>query len=216
MHSIGLVSFLVSLLAVLNPIGNAAIYVSLVSEKTKAEQRKVAVKCALTVAIIMVIVIWVGLPLLHFFGISLGAFQIAGGLVVLLIGLSMIRAKSHSNNYDQPENQKSYKDKASVAIVPLAIPIIGGPGAISAIIAHAPGFPGVLNHIILTICCLVLAAVIGVVLWFAPLVSKLLGDEGMRIATRIMGLVLAAIAVQMMAGGVAFFVHQMATGQMTH
>lgn len=216
MHSMSLITFLASLLAVLNPIGNAAIYVSLVSEKPKSHQHKVAVKCAIAVAIIMTLVIWVGLPLLHFFGISLGAFQIAGGLVVLLIGLSMIRAKSHSNDYDQPEKQQSSKAKSSVAIVPMAMPIIGGPGAISAIIAHAPAFPGVLNHLILTVCCLVLSAVIGVVLWFAPLVSKVLGEEGMRIATRIMGLVLAAIAVQMMAGGVAFFVHQIATGQMTH
>lgn len=215
MHSIGWVTFLASLLAVLNPIGNAAIYVSLVSERSKKAQHKVAVECAIAVAIIMVLVVWVGLPLLHFFGISLGAFQIAGGLVVLLIGLSMIRAKSHSNDYDQPDKQQSSKNKPSVAIVPLAMPIIGGPGAISAIIAHAPAFPGVVNHILLTICCLALAAVIGVVLWFAPLVSKILGEEGMRIATRIMGLVLAAIAVQMMAGGVAFFVHSIMQGNLS-
>lgn len=215
MHSLSLITFLAGLLAVLNPIGNAAIFVSLVSERTKADQHKAAVKCAIAVAIIMVLVVWVGLPLLHFFGISLGAFQIAGGLVVLLIGLSMIRAKSHSNDYDQPSKQQSSKNKTSVAIVPMAMPIIGGPGAISAIIAHAPAFPSVTDHIILTICCIILSAVIGAVLWFAPLVSKILGDEGMRIATRIMGLVLAAIAVQMMAGGVAFFVHQIVTGQMT-
>jgi len=203
MHNQALITLTVALLAILNPIGNAAIYASIVSTKTKAEKSKAALVCAIAVMIILVITTWAGLDILKFFGISIGAFQGAGGVVVLLIGLSMIRGKAHTHEHDNSDSAQRFNDNDSVAVVPLAMPIIAGPGAITALIAHMKNLNSLYDKLEISLICIMLAILVGVVLFFAPTIGRVVGESGMKVATRIMGLILTAIAFDMLASGMA-------------
>lgn len=195
------ITLMVALVAMLNPLGNVAIFLAIVGKRKKAEQHYIVAQCSIAIAVILVVVVWVGGPLLHGFGISIGAFQVAGGLIVTLIGLDMLRAKQHTENHDTESEKQSVKPKDSVGVVPLAMPIIAGPGAMAAIIAHANDMPTVLSKIEVSVGCIVLAIIMGMILWFSPFIAKVVGEGGMRIATRVMGLVLTAIAFQMMGTG---------------
>ena len=195
------ITFAVGLIAILNPIGNAAIYIGMIDGRDKSEQHKIAFTCMIGIAVILVLVTWIGLPLLNFFGISIGAFQTAGGLIVLLIALDMIRAKQHNNDHHNAPEQKSAKEKDGIAIVPLAIPIIAGPGAISAIVANMHDMHTVSDKLMVSGIGIGCAVLMGIVLFFVPAIGRVLGEFGMKIVTRVMGLLLAAIAFQMLGDG---------------
>lgn len=198
MHIQPILRLTIALLAILNPIGNAAIFVSMIKGDTHAKH-KTAISCAIAVAIILLVTIWVGIGLLKTFGISIGAFQTAGGLIVILIGLSMLKGQNptHADHL----NPQAQTNSGSIAVVPLAIPIIAGPGAMTTIILHMTYLNSINYKIIISIICFILAAIIGVVLYFSPYIAKTLGNSGMRIMTSIMGLVITAIAFQMLASG---------------
>jgi len=195
------ITFTVGLLAILNPIGNAAIYIGMVDESSKLERRNITIQCVFGIAVILILTTWIGLPLLSFFGISIGAFQSAGGFIVLLISLDMIRAKQHSNEHDTAPDQAAAKTKENMAIVPLAIPIIAGPGAISDIIANMNDMAGILDKLVISLIAIICSLLMGIVLIFAPTIAKVMGHSGMKIVTRVMGLILSAIAFQMLGAG---------------
>lgn len=193
-----IVTLTISVLAVLNPIGNGAIYIAMVSDRNLAEKRKVALVCSVAVAVILLITTWIGLLILKFFGIGLGAFQVAGGLIVCLIGLSMLKGKSHSSSNLDP---KHTSHKPSVGVVPLAIPIFAGPGAMTALIAHMKNMNTYTDKLEISMIMVGLSCVVYVVLFLAPQIAKILGEYGMQVVTRVMGLILVAIACQMLGSG---------------
>lgn len=197
-----LLTFSISLFAILNPIGNAAIYIGMVADRTPQQQHKTAFQCGIAITIILLVSVWVGWPILKFFGITIGSFELAGGFIVLLIALSMIKGQPHTHNLDEPASIEANKAKDSIGVVPLAIPIIAGPGSISVIISFGSKHHGLADLIAQSIVCLIAAALLWVVLFFAPKIGHILGENGMKIASRVMGLILAAIAMQMMANGI--------------
>lgn len=194
-------SLFISLLVIMNPIGNAAIYIGLISSRNKREQRATAIICAIAIFIILLLSLWVGWPILKFFGISLAALKVAGGLIVLRIALSMLKGTSHTHDHDSEDSQSKMVKKPSIAVVPMAIPIIAGPGAISVMITNADQFHHMTSMLIVSILCAVLAFIIWLVLAISPWLGRLLGEQGMQIVSRVMGLILAAIAVGMLQGG---------------
>lgn len=206
-----IITFTVGMIAILNPIGNTAIYIGMTANMKRKTQQKCAIHCAIAVTIILLASIWFGQPILSLFGISIGAFGSAGGIIVLLIALNMLQGKPHSPNYHTHiEEKNSYsqanadtKSKAKslkhqIGVVPMAIPIIAGPGAISTVIAHSYLFPSVQQKFLESGIALCLSILIGIILFFGPLIGKALGEYGMKIVTRVMGLILAAIAMQML------------------
>lgn len=200
-HPVSMVTFIVALVAVLNPIGNAALYIGMSADRTTHEQHKISVISAAAVAIILLLALWVGMPMLNVFGINLSSFEAAGGLIVTLIGLRMVRGGSHTHAYDTKQGQAEERQKQSIAVVPLAIPIIAGPGSITTIIANSKNFPTLQDRLQLSGILVLIAVGIGLVLFFAPFIGRCLGEGGMRIVTRVMGLLLTAIALQMLSSG---------------
>ena len=196
-----LITFSVALLAILNPIGNAALYIGMIHDRSRRSQRKIAFVCSIAIAVILILVTWIGLPLLNLFGISVASFQTAGGLIIILIGLSMMRG--HVQLTSRGGNLQNYAQthKDSIAVVPLAMPIIAGPGAISTIIGHGHLMHTTLDKLKVTGIDLLMAVILWAVLFFSPYIARGLGEYGMKIVTRVMGLVLTAIAVQMFATG---------------
>ncbi|MEB3243060.1 MAG: MarC family protein [Cyanobacteriota bacterium] len=199
-----LAQFVTSLLALLNPLADFAIFLSLTSGRSRAEQRDIGVQAAIAIAVIMVATLWLGNPILNAFGISIGAFSVAGGIILFGIGLAMLHSKSGESA--KAETNKSSieiaKKQASPAVVPLGIPISAGPGVITALLvsshANSAGVPGLLAY---SLACLALSALMGLVFWFAPLMGRLLGETAMHVSTQVMGLVVAAIASQMVLNG---------------
>jgi multiple antibiotic resistance protein len=139
--------------------------------------------------------------ILRLFGIGIPAFRVAGGLLILLMGVSMLRASPDRSRQTPEERTESY-GKESVAVVPLAIPLLSGPGAISAIIVYSHEKCSCWQHYILvslaigTVTLIVLAT-----LWMAPKIASMLGKTGMNVITRIMGLIIFSIAVEFIAKG---------------
>jgi multiple antibiotic resistance protein len=183
----------VGLFAMMNPIGNAAIFLSLTSSETNAAQKKIARTCANAVAIVLIVTVWLGGYILELFGITTQALTVAGGVVVLLIGLQMMGSISSSSSTDS--------GNTNLGIIPLAIPLIAGPGAMSTILAHTYLLQTWQSKCMVSIVCVGLAIVVGVAFAGANKLIALIGSNGLSVITRIMGLILAAIAIQLLATG---------------
>jgi multiple antibiotic resistance protein len=200
-----LVQFITSLLALLNPLADFALFLSLTTGRTRTEQRGIAVQAAIAIAVIMVTTLWLGNPILTGFGISINAFSVAGGVILFGIGLGMLNSKSgQSSKADiHQANIEAGQKKESPAVVPLGIPISAGPGVITALLvsshSNTAGLSGLLLY---SLACVALSVMMGLVFWYAPLLGRVLGATAMHISTQIMGLVVTAIASQMVLNGV--------------
>ena len=196
-----IIKLTVALIAVLNPIGNAAIFVGMTSQQSATAKRKTAFSCTLSVAIILIFSTWFGLYALNIFGISIGAFQAAGGLILTLIGLSMMKGKPFNHQHHTKQKQEQYVDTDPIAIVPLAMPIIAGPGSMATIISHMHNLNTISDKLIISGICIGLSALVGIILLISPYINHILGKNGIKVVTRIMGLILISIAFQMLASG---------------
>jgi multiple antibiotic resistance protein len=194
------INYYLSLLVVCSPLSALPALLNLSYGKSEAEKKRIAITASGAVAIILVVVTWLGLPLLNIFGIRIPAFQVAGGFVLALVALSMLRAEP-STIQPATEGASAYH-KASIAVVPLAMPIMAGPGAITTVVVGASIWTGIVDHIYLSICALFVAFTTGSVLYFASHIEKMLKQTGVHLITRIGGLILASMAVQSIASGI--------------
>jgi multiple antibiotic resistance protein len=194
-----LASFIAALFSMMNPIGNVGVFAGMTTDRPEAEAVRIAWTCAGAVAITLLIVAWSGALLLEFFGITIDSLRAAGGVIVLLIGLQMLANKSgHQHSTAELEDAKS---RTAIAVVPLAIPIVAGPGTMATILVAAQQHPSVLSKGEISVVIMALAALCGLLFSFATPISKWLGESGMGVVTRIMGMILAAIAMGMLADG---------------
>ncbi|HSX38365.1 MAG TPA: MarC family protein [Chlamydiales bacterium] len=193
----------IALLVISNPLSALPAVLKITTNQTLVEKRKTGIVTAFAVFIILLVAIWIGKPLLLILGIRLPAFQIAGGIIIFTMAMSMLSAEESPIKQTQEEQKKIIGETG--AIVPLAIPIIAGPGAISTLIVRVNAFPGIINMLLLSIASLLVAFVMGFLLYFASDVEKWLGRSRINIINRLGGLILAAIAIQMIANGVGGF-----------
>ena len=194
------VYYFVSLLVICSPFSALPALISLTQGHSEQEKKKTGLVAGVSVGVILVTMTWIGGPFLDFLGISLPAFQVAGGIVVFLLALSMLNAET-SRIRQTTEDQKESKHRNSIAIVPLAIPIMAGPGAISTMIVAVNDNPGIINQVFLSFCGILVALSLGVILYFSAKFEKLLGQRGINIVNRLAGLILAGISVQTLAKG---------------
>jgi len=190
----------VAILAIVNPIGIVPIFLALTQGDSIAERRKTARLTALSVGLILVIAAFAGEAVLSFFGIGLPSFRVGGGILVLLMAISMLQAKQ-SRIRQSPSEAEYAEEKEHVAVVPLAIPLMAGPGAISVVIIHGHQAVNLQGKILLGGSIFSVALLSLISLYLAESIGKALGVTGLNIATRIMGLILASIGVQMIAQG---------------
>ncbi|MBS1186499.1 MAG: hypothetical protein H6R04_517 [Burkholderiaceae bacterium] len=193
-------TYLVGIFAILNPLGTIPIYLGLMAGRSVEEMRKTAFKTAAAVAVILVSSVWAGESLLTFFGIGIPAFRIGGGILLLIIAIAMFDARISRARHTQAEQDEA-ETKDDISVVPMAVPLLAGPGAISLTIVDAHQAAGWSGKIVLSVGIMLIAAIVWAVLLLAGPIGKRLGTIGLNIATRLMGLILAAMAVQLMAGG---------------
>ncbi len=190
----------VAILAIVNPIGIVPIFLALTTGETPAERKHTAHISAYSVATILLLSAFAGEAILAFFGLGLPSFRVGGGILVLLMAISMLQAKQ-SRLRQSPSEAEYAEEKENVAVVPLAMPLMAGPGAISLAIIHGHQAISMPQKIILALSILSVALVVLISLHLAKPIGKALGVTGLNIATRIMGLILASIGVQMIALG---------------
>lgn len=164
------------------------------------QRKKTALQTGFAVLVILTLMTFIGSSFLKVLGIQVYAFQITGGLILLLLAFSMLNA-STSRIQETQEEQKEAKKKESVAIVPLAIPLIAGPGAISTIILEVSINPTFTLQLFVTLACFLVALIMGSLLYFASGLEKKLGQTGLNIFSRLGGLILAAMSIQTIANG---------------
>ncbi|MCU0837621.1 MAG: NAAT family transporter [Rhodospirillales bacterium] len=192
--------FGIALFAILNPIGVAPLYLSLTQDKDVAARGRVAALAAFAVFVTLIVMLLAGRQILGVFDISVNDLRIAGGLVVLLIGLSMLRAEA-APQHGGTADLKNGQEKENPAVVPLAIPLLSGPGAMATVIVNSEAAIHLVDKGLMAAVIAVNAVVILVTLRAAIPVQRILGTAGMNVIVRVMGLILAAIAVDMMGTG---------------
>ena len=193
---------LVSLIVVLAPIDVMPLYLSLTRDMTTQQRNRILRRMIITVIVTLLFFQYSGLYLFSVIGISLPSFQVAGGLILASMAWSMLHA-THSRIQTTPEGQE-YVNREDISIVPLGIPMLAGPGTITTVILYAQQQQGNLSgHIQLSATILVTALVLYILFRLAgPLFDKL-GPTGARVATRIMGMLLLALAAEFVLKGIS-------------
>ncbi len=205
------VNFFVALFALIDPVGNVPLFAAATVGAPPAARRLMAIYIALFAFVFLSFFFLTGLGLLRFFGISMGAFRIAGGILLLLMGLDMTRGDVTQMESDTPGDTENLSTQAYAArrfeglVVPFGMPLLIGPGAISSAIIYADqargfgfGATAVGVGVIAAECLLIVAA-----FWLTGLISRLMGKVGMVIVIRVLGLILCAMAVQFILTGFA-------------
>lgn len=188
------------MIIMMNPLGSLSIYLQMTDRYPLEHQRQTALKCGIAMVIIMVLTIWLGDQLLDLLGITIDSFRCAGGIILLLTGLSMLQSKESPLNHT-PEDDTAAILRHSIAIVPLALPIIIGPGTISTLVLASNDFVDVPHKLFLSLLCLLLALGMGIILYFGSTIARFIGESVMKVITRIMGMLIMAIAVGMFTTG---------------
>jgi len=218
------VNFFVALFALIDPIGNVAVFAAVTAGAPAAGRRRLALYIAIFAVGFLTAIYFSGLAILQFFGVSLAAFRIAGGALLFLMGLDMARDDFTVRFADQAEAGEPLSTSAYARqrferlVVPFAMPLLIGPGAISTVVIYAAetkafGAPG------LAAGCAVIAAVSATILaafWMTGLISRVLGRIGMTIVVRVLGLILCAMAVQFIIAGVGASTHGLVRADAVH
>lgn len=189
-----------ALLVILDPFAAIPIFLAFTKEYSTPERTRVASVTAFTVAAILVVSAIAGETLLRWMGTSLASFRVGGGIVLLLMSLSLLRGQPDLVRTTPTESQEAMS-RSSIAVVPLAIPLLAGPGAISTVIIAMHRSSAEFHWLLVIVCILVVSAILWVVLRVASRISEVLGTIGLNLINRLFGLILAAIAVEIMANG---------------
>lgn len=192
----------VALFAIVNPFGGIPIFISATSGWSARDRARTARTVALTVFCVLAVAAFTGDRILDFFNISIGSFLVGGGILILLLAISMLQAKE-SLIRQTPEEAVEAADRQAIGVVPLGIPLLAGPGAISSVIiaAHQFRHGDFVGHVMLLIPIATVALVVWGIFLLSGRISRRLGKTGINIVTRLMGLILAAMAVEFIARG---------------
>jgi multiple antibiotic resistance protein len=186
-----------ALLAILNPLGAIPMFLTLTGGSSMEERMKTARTIGLSVGTVLAVTAVIGETLLSFFGITVASFQVGGSILLLLMAIGMMYGKAKVVGDGEP-----VEDLESIAVVPLSVPLLAGPGSISTVIIYA-NLSGSWEHKAMIILCVFLAALITwLILRAANRLGSLIGPLGLSIASRLMGLLLAAIAVEFFTRGI--------------
>lgn len=197
-----LIKFIVAMTIMINPLSSLSIFLQFTDKFPTMQQRHIAKTTMMAITIIMVVTVWTGKELLEILGITIPSFRFAGGLILLTIGFSMLQSRESAVNHTT-EDDEAAKERHSIAIVPLALPIIIGPGAITTLIIASGDFPQLMSKVLMTLICLGLGLGMGTIMYYGNPIANFVGTSVMKVVTRIMGMIIMAIAVGMLADGIS-------------
>ena len=185
-----------ALFSVLNPIGTVPIFVGLTHSDTKKERSRISLWTAINVCIILLVSFFIGQYVLSFFGISIEALRIAGGIIIVSSGFSLLSGKFTKKRGINKKAETEAQKRNDIALTPLAIPMLAGPGSISLLIAFYQEHHTTNEIIISCLAIFAIAIVIFIILISAHYLSKILGASGIVAISRIVGFIVIAIGIQ--------------------
>ncbi|CAK9885137.1 MAG: hypothetical protein XXXJIFNMEKO3_01529 [Candidatus Erwinia impunctatus] len=194
------IKFFVGLFALVNPVGIIPVFISMTSHQVPAARNKTNLTASLSVAIILWTSLFLGDGILHVFGISIDSFRIAGGILVVTIAMSMISGKLGEDKQNKQEKTET-AIRESIGVVPLALPLMAGPGAISSTIVWSTRFTGWQNLLGFSVAIALFAGCCWQLFRLAPLLVRGLGQTGINVVTRIMGLLLMSLGIEFVVTG---------------
>ncbi len=196
---VAIVTFL-ALLPISNPFSTVPLYLSLTRGQQEDWARQQALKACFFMAGILLLFLWSGAVIIEFFGISIPAIRVAGGMIIMRVGFSMLSPQDTSDEITD-EAKKEAKKKDDIAFTPLAMPSLSGPGSISVVISMAAGSDDLPGYTAISIGIIGVVVVAWLAMRGAPMISRVLGVTGLDALTRIMGFLLICIAFQFVFDG---------------
>ena len=196
----------ITLVALINPLGAIPAFIGLTQGQSALERRRTARTAALSTFLVIVVTAIAGQYLLAAFGITVPSLQVGGGALLFLIALNMFNAEP-GRARSTPEEEHEAAERGSIAVVPLTIPLLAGPGTMSSVIILSENARHWWQLALLVLIGVAIGAVVWGTLRLARPISRLAGQTGLNIMTRVMGLVLAALAVEFIANGVRALIH---------
>ena len=195
---------LIALLAIVNPIGVVPFFIHFTQDLNGNQRKRTIRVSAFTAFIVIAVSAMAGLKIIEFFGISLASFQVGGGTLLLISAIQMLNAQpAEGRKEDVSEGESKVDAGASIAVVPLTIPLLTGPATISTMVIYADKTRHWWEIAVLVGYGVVVALVTFLVFSASGRVARVLGQTGINIMTRLMGLILAALAVELLADGLA-------------
>ncbi len=192
------IKIFVALMVLVNPIEGIPIFITNTRNLTREQKIAIAKKTSIAVFIILIISLFLGRYLLELFGIGIPSFSVAGGIIIFLIAVNMvIGTSSGEKSIPNDPNQ----DQGDIAVVPLATPLLAGPGAISSLIVYGSRSGGLIEDIVLSSIVALIAVMVWLSLNAATKLDKRLNATGIKVLTKISGLLVAAIAVELIVSG---------------
>ncbi|WP_455206012.1 MarC family protein [Kaarinaea lacus] len=192
--------FFTALLVIISPFAALPIFLSLTRSYTQQDRSKIAITASATVFAVLVVVAFSGEAILTGMGTSLASFRVGGGIVLLLMALAMLKAQPDTVRNTKEETIAA-EEKQTIAVVPLAIPLLAGPGAISTVIIEMHRSNGIYHTILVVLSIFGACIILWMVLKLARPIGSLLGPIGLNIINRLFGLILTAIAIEIIANG---------------
>jgi multiple antibiotic resistance protein len=199
-----------SLLAIVNPLGAVPLFVALTAPYSPEHRRAALRRAIITGTTVLIVFAIAGTFILQFFGITRQAFQIAGGILFFAIGWDMLQAKrSRVKTTQEEETESSQRD--DVGIIPLGLPTLAGPGAITTVIALNGQATALFESVAVYIAIVLVMALCWITLAAAPMLARRMGQTGMNVMTRLMGLLVMVIGAQFVINGATTVVLEIAT-----
>jgi MarC family membrane protein len=208
MHGPSFYNFLITTFALMNPLGVLPIFIGFTSREGRGVQRLVSLFVSLTVFVLLLVFLLVGSDLLGFLGISIDAFRIAGGILLLLMGLQIVRGQAGDPDLQEPAvvaGQTELKEAETVfqkIVIPMAMPLLVGPGVIANVILYASKDDAGLERGDLLLGAFLLSLIVLGIFLAGRWLKAVIGPIGLNILMRVMGLMVAAMGVQFMITGV--------------
>jgi multiple antibiotic resistance protein len=188
------------LVAIVGPLSTVPLFLNF-TEHVQSQRKRIARTSAFAVACILAISVVAGARILAIFNISISGFRVAGGILLLTIAFEMLEAKT-SRTRRTPEEDEEAMHSSAIGVVPLALPLLAGPGAISTMILFAQQSDGIVHKLILIAIGTVVAGLVWLCFHLAPQIGQRLSQTSMNISSRVMGLILAAMAVEFIIDGI--------------
>lgn len=192
-----------ALFSVINPLGTVPIFVGLTKTNSVSERSIIAFWTSFNVLLILLIAFFAGKYILLFFGISLNALKIAGGLIITSSGFALLTGKFTEHKGMKKREKDDAFNRSEISLTPLAIPMLAGPGTISLLITYNQEYPDFYNRIIILCAVVVTTILIYTVLKSSFLIVKLLGASGINALSRIIGFIVIAIGVEYIVGAIS-------------
>lgn len=196
-----LVKTVFSILAVMDPIGAIPIFIGITPHNTEDERRRMVTRACVVTCVVLLFFGFTRTWLFEFFGFTLGAFRLAGGLVLLILAFDMLNAKEAGSKNSTEEADEGYA-KDDISITPLAIPLLAGPATITSVILGFGEAPDWQHSAVVWASIIVACIICWVTLSASSYLSRILGATGIKFVTRTMGMILASIAIQFCADGI--------------